>query len=146
MRMLRRIVDHQRALSVANAVVGFSVLLAITVHFQRYVCGNEVLTGGLLTTYSISKCFYRDCTSLIWTPNIAFYAGFSRKVDEKILIWKYLTTATPRVRDWNWQILTRQVWPKCFPMIFTVFRTCVTEFTNEHFSESRTMKKLQNLT
>ena len=75
-------------------------------------------TGRLLSTDSTLKCCCRDWTGLIWTRNVSFYAEFSQNLDWKILVWKFLITATPWVRDWKWQILTRHVWPQCFPKVF----------------------------
>ena len=90
---------------------------------KNFVGGNfdfvkRTFTGRLLHTDSILKCCCRDCTGLIWTLNVALYAEFSRNVAWKILVWKYSMTATPRVPDWKWQSSTRQVWPKCLPMLF----------------------------
>ena len=102
--------------------------------------------GRALHTDSILECCCRDCISPIWTLNIALYAEFSRNVAWRILVWIALITATPGVPDGKWPSLTRQVWPKCLPMVCSLFHKCVAEFANKHFSESRTMKDLQNYT
>ena len=84
----------------------------------HHVPGVPISLEAVSTDCAIENGCCRDCTGLIWTRNVSFYAEFSQNLDWKILFEKILITATPRVRDWKWQILTRQVWPNCFPMVF----------------------------
>ena len=70
-----------------------------------WYCLVCIYTGRLFSTDPTLQCCWRNGTNPMRTFNIALYAEFSQNVARKNQVWKYLTSATPWVPDWNWPLL-----------------------------------------